>query len=230
MKKEDGNFIPSVGEYTRRDTGSAGRKTLMNVLVNPNVAFLILVATLLLTAVAVLVPGTGLIEVFAVIGLLMSAYAVANLKINIYALAILLIGVFPFLFALRVTANKFFLVPALVALLIGSTFLFVEQDWTPAVNPILALSVSGITSFSVWILAKKLLEAAALPPLHDVNRLIGMIGTARTKIYTSGTVYLESELWSARSDQEIPAGSEVRVVEIDGITLVVEQAEPESGY
>ena len=203
------------------------KENRMNILLNPNIAFLALVLTFLLSALAVLIPGTGLVEVFALIGLLISAYAIANLQINYYALAILLVGVFPFLFALRISGKKIFLVPALVALLVGSTFLFVEDGWSPAVNPILALSVSGATSISVWLLARKMLEAAALPPLQDVHRLIGMIGTARTKIHEVGTVHLESELWSARSEQEIPAGSEVRVVKVDGITLVVEKADPE---
>ncbi|RPI81133.1 MAG: hypothetical protein EHM41_21270 [Chloroflexi bacterium] len=197
----------------------------MNILLNPNIAFLALVLTFLLSALAILVPGTGLVEVLAVVGLLFSAYAIVNLHINYYALAILLVGVFPFLFALRISGKKIFLVPSLIALLIGSTFLFVEEDWTPAVNPILALTVSGTTSISVWLLARKLLEAAALPPLQDVHRLVGMIGTARTKILDSGTVHLESELWSARSEQEILAGSEVRVVKVDGITLVVEKVD-----
>lgn len=194
----------------------------MDILLNPNIAFLALVLTFLLSALAILVPGTGLVEVLAVIGLLISAYAIVNLHINYYALAILLVGVFPFLFALRISGKKIFLVPSLVALLIGSTFLFVEDGWTPAVNPILALTVSGTTSISVWLLARKLLEAASLPPLQDINRLVGMIGTARTKVHDDGTVFLESELWSARSEHEIPAGSDVRVVKIDGITLVVE--------
>lgn len=38
-------------------------------------------------------------------------------------------------------------------------------------------------------------------------------------------VEIEGELWTARSDQPIPAGSLVRIVRFDGLYLTVEKVE-----
>ena len=54
---------------------------------------------------------------------------------------------------------------------------------------------------------------------------MGKIGEARTAIHQEGSVLIDSELWSARSQESIPAGEHVRVVKRDGFTLEVE---PES--
>jgi membrane-bound ClpP family serine protease len=40
-------------------------------------------------------------------------------------------------------------------------------------------------------------------------------------------VYVAGEMWSARSDQSIPAGSSIRVVRREGFILVVEKENPD---
>jgi len=53
--------------------------------------------------------------------------------------------------------------------------------------------------------------------------LVGQIGQAKTEVFETGSVQVDSELWSARSGKPIPAGSHIRVVSRDGFTLVVER-------
>ena len=56
--------------------------------------------------------------------------------------------------------------------------------------------------------------------------LIGAKGTAKTALDPKGTVRVLSEFWEARAqDSAIPAGSEIEVVGLDGMTLVVKPAE-----
>ncbi len=61
------------------------------------------------------------------------------------------------------------------------------------------------------------------PPIH-LKTFIGATGEATTDIREEGTVQLESELWSARSAEPIPAGAQVRVIGRNGFTLLVEKA------
>jgi membrane-bound serine protease (ClpP class) len=53
--------------------------------------------------------------------------------------------------------------------------------------------------------------------------MVGKIGEARSKIHEEGSVYVSGEMWSARSDNPIPAGSSIRVVRREGFILVVEK-------
>jgi membrane-bound serine protease (ClpP class) len=55
--------------------------------------------------------------------------------------------------------------------------------------------------------------------------LIGQEGEARTEIGSEGSVYVNGELWSARSNQLLSAGTRVRVLERQGLVLTVEPVE-----
>ena len=61
----------------------------------------------------------------------------------------------------------------------------------------------------------------------------GTTGTARTPIASGGVVYAVGEEWTARSSDgaTIPAGVAVRVIDHDGLVLVVEavRADPSAG-
>jgi membrane-bound ClpP family serine protease len=69
------------------------------------------------------------------------------------------------------------------------------------------------------------MQAFHARPLQDLQNLIGQAGQAKTEIFDGGSVQVASELWSARSEQSIPAGCRVRVVSREGFTLIVERDE-----
>ena len=197
----------------------------MNVdfLFDPNIAYLILVGTVLLTMLAVLSPGTGVLEIVALFLWLLSGYIIFSIPINFWALGLLLLGVVLFLLSLRKLRNLVYLGLSIAAVIAGSIFLFDQPGWQPAVNPFLAVIVSIFVAGFVWVVAQRALEAERMIPAHDLQVLIGRVGEARTSINDEGSVQVAGELWSARSDQEIPEGAHVRVVGRDGFSLVVEQ-------
>jgi membrane-bound serine protease (ClpP class) len=55
-----------------------------------------------------------------------------------------------------------------------------------------------------------------------VERLIGATGEASERLAPSGRVRILGELWEAHSSSELPPGTRVRVVAVDGLTLEVE--------
>jgi membrane-bound ClpP family serine protease len=74
-----------------------------------------------------------------------------------------------------------------------------------------------------WIVTQKTLEADAAPPTHDLRTLIGALGEAKSNIHHEGSVQVNKELWTARSEQPIEAGAQIRVVDREGFVLVVEE-------
>jgi len=195
------------------------------ILLDPNVAYLLLVGGVLLAILALLNPGTGILEVAALFALILAGWAVYSLPINPWALLVLLLGVFPFLLAVRRSRRLIYLALAILTLVIGSAFLFQGEGWQPAVHPVLALVVSALAGGFVWLVVTKSLEAVMARPDHDLNRLIGAIGEAKTDIHMEGSVQVAGELWSARSLKPIPAGTPVRVVKMNGFVLEVEAVE-----
>ncbi len=195
----------------------------VDFLLDPNVAYLILVGAVLITMMAVLNPGTGLLEIFGLFTWLISAYIIFNMPINFWALGLMLVGVVLFMLSLRMFKNLVYLGLSIAAVIAGSIFLFDQPGWQPAVNPVLAVVVSIFVAGFVWVVAQKALEADSMRPAHDLEALIGAIGEAETEIGNEGSVQVAGELWSAKSDQAIPEGSQVRVVGREGFFLKVEQ-------
>jgi membrane-bound ClpP family serine protease len=195
----------------------------MELLINPNVAYLILVVGVMLTVMALFAPGTGILEISALFTLLLAGWEMTQLPINVWALVLLVLGVIPFIFAVRKSHNIAYLVVALIAFVIGSAYLFQgEAWWQPGVNIFLAIIVSALASGFIWFAATKVLEADKMKPRMDLGKIIGETGEAKTDIHDEGSVQIGSELWSARSKVQIYEGSEVRVIKREGFILEVE--------
>jgi len=199
----------------------------MDIFLNPNVVYLLLVLGFFLAILALFSPGTGMLEAGALLILIAAGWGVYNNErpVNLWALIVLVIGVFPFLLAMRKWRDVIFMGIAIVAFELGSVYLFVpEVWWKPAVNPFLAAITIISTSVFLWIAGHKVLEADKLRPSHDLGVLLGQVGEAKTTIHTEGSVQVAGEQWSAWSEVPIPEGSAVRVVRRDGLSLKVEKA------
>ena len=195
----------------------------MEILINPNVAYLILVVGVVLTIMALFAPGTGILEISALFVLLLAGWEMTQLPINMWALVLLVLGVVPFIFAVRKSHNLVYLAIALIAFVIGSAYLFQgETPRQPGVSPILAIIVSVLASGFIWFATSKVLESEKLKPKHDLTKIIGEEGEAKTDVLDEGSVQIGSELWSARSNSKIYAGSKVKVIKRDGFILEVE--------
>jgi membrane-bound serine protease (ClpP class) len=164
-----------------------------------------------------------LLELGALALFIVAAWEIFNLAVNLWALVILLLAVIFFLLAFRRTWSRLFLGLSILALVIGSAFLFQGEAWyLPAVNPILAVVASVLSSGFIWFATRKALEARRLALAHSLEELVGATGEAKTEVHDEGSVPVGGELWSAHSQQPIPAGSKVRVVGREGFILEVE--------
>ena len=195
----------------------------MDFLLEPNVAYLILLGGVLLSMMAIITPGTGLFEVGAFFCLALAGYAVYNLSFNGWALVILVLSIVPFIYAIQKPKRELYLGFSILLLVIGSVFLFSVDGWKPAVNPFVAFVSSALMSAFLWLAVRKTIQAASAHPVHDLGMLIGSIGEAKSNIHEEGSAYIEGEMWSAKSDQTIPIGSSIRVVRREGFILVVEK-------
>lgn len=197
----------------------------MNPLIDPNLGYTLLVGGLVLAVLALFVPGTGLLELGAVFALVLAAVAMVSLPINGWALAVMVAAIFPLVLAVRNRRSAPPLIIAVVLLLAGSLFVFRGENGGPAVHPVVAVVVSSGAVGLIWFLARKSVQAFGLKKSHDLDRLVGMVGTARTDLRPEGSVYVGGESWTARSDTYIPAGKAVRVIRRDGLVLNVVEAE-----
>jgi membrane-bound serine protease (ClpP class) len=196
----------------------------MDFLIDPNFAYIFIVGAVLFALMTLIIPGTGLPETGMVISLGLAWYAMSNLQPSPWALGLVVLSLIPFFLALRVNQFRlFFLVLSILLLMGGSTFLFVDQNGFPAVNPFLAGGVSILSGGFIWFAVDRAVKIQSARPVNDPDAIIGRIGQTRTEILNSGSVQVGAELWSARSETPIPSGSAVRILKREGFVLIVEK-------
>jgi membrane-bound serine protease (ClpP class) len=195
----------------------------MDFLLDPNVAYLILLGAVLLVMMSLAAPGTGLFEIGAFFCILLAGYAIYQLSFNWWALILLGLSIVPFVYAIQKPKRELYLVLSILLLVIGSVFIFPRTENQAVVNPLVAIVGSALVAGFLWIAVRKSMEAAGTRPSHDLDGLVGKIGEARTKVGDEGSVQVEGELWSARSEKIIPAGSPIRVLRREGFILIVEK-------
>ncbi|MBI5943349.1 MAG: hypothetical protein HY864_03195 [Chloroflexi bacterium] len=195
----------------------------MDILLEPNIAYLILLGGIFLGLMAIVSPGTGVFEVGALFCLALAGYAVYNMSFNWWAIVLLALSIVPFIYSIQKPKRELYLGISILLLVAGSVFLFAVDGWKPAVDPLVSLAASGLVAAFLWIAVRKTVQAAGARPVHDLEALAGLLGEARSRIHQDGSVYVAGELWSARSDKAIPAGSPIRVVRREGFILVVEK-------
>jgi len=195
----------------------------MDFLLDPNIAYLILLGGVLLAMLALAAPGTGFFEIGAFFCIALAGYAIYNLSFNWWALILLALSIVPFIYAIQKPKRELYLGLSILLLVIGSVFIFPRTEEGAIVNPIVAIVASGLVAGFLWIAVRKSVEAASVRPSHDLDGLVGQIGEARTKVNEEGSVQVAGELWSARSEKPIAAGNSIRVVKREGFVLIVEK-------
>ena len=197
----------------------------MNTLVNANIAYLLLMFGSIFLMMAIVTPGTHLLEGGALLMLAAAGYEIYNLGFNWWALIILVLALVPFIFSIRKSGREWALGLSLLALIVGSLYMFPGTGFLPAVTPVLAVVISLMSAGFLWFVVRKGMQAFHARPLQDLQNLIGQTGQAKTEIaiLNGGSVQVASELWSARSEAPIPAGSRIHVVSREGFTLIVER-------
>ncbi len=200
--------------------------------IDPNLVYLILIVGLWLSVTAFHIPGTGIMEVLAAVGVISSLVILASMPVNWWALVLIVIGVLGFLIVPFV--NRRFAPLASLGLIlqaIGSLLLF---NGLSVSVPLIAVTIIVALIYYFFALLPALEhQRKSAPALLEDQPIVGLEGRVQSTVDPVGTVYVRGETWTARSDHKLDVGTEVSVVDQEGLTLYVEAVKqkrrPEEG-
>jgi membrane-bound ClpP family serine protease len=194
-----------------------------NLLV-PDLLYLLLVSFFFLASIAILTPGAGFLELAGLLTLIAAVWGIITLPINFGILLILILGTFPMVIAARLTGKKFFIYLSAICLTSGSLLIFPGERWyLPAVNPVLAGSVSVAIGLLFIYTAQSFLKRDLQSSSNQLDTLIGAQGEAFSSFSgeMEGTIKTQGKYWSARSANEIQEGQPIQIIDRVGSLLVV---------
>jgi len=198
------------------------RERLLGLLADPNLVYVLFILGLYGLIYEFFHPGIGFGLAAGGVCLLLALFGLQVLPVNVAGIALILFGMALIVLDAFTPTNGILTAGGVVGLLAGSLTLFDIPDRSIGLSWATIAAVVGVTTaFSVFVLSKGLMIQRK-PPATGVSGLIGMAGTARTRIDPEGRVFVHGEYWSARAvDPPIPAGARVVVQTVDRGTLVV---------
>lgn len=193
----------------------------MNPIIDPNIAYVLLIVGFVLSVLALLTPGTGVLEIVGLFSMILAGYGIISTPSHNWALLIL-IPFIPLIFVYRKTKKDSFLILSIALVNIGSFMVFKSESGGFAVSPLVAFVVVLLNAPILWIVVKKIIEAIDTKSVFDPKNILGAIGEARSNIFQGGTAYVMGEEWSARSDVKIDKGEKIKVIRKEGLVIWVE--------
>ncbi len=125
----------------------------------------------------------------------------------------------------EVHAPGFFIaVPGTILLILGIAMLIIGDLDIMLASILMFLSAMGSIAFTLWFYRK--LGEPEPPTTTTPDKLVGKIGIVTKKIEPGtlrGKVRVDSEIWSATSENEIEEGKKVVVKGAEGVHLIVEE-------
>ena len=195
---------------------------VLNVIADPTVAYLLMMAGMLGLWVEFSHPGVVLPGVAGAICLLLGLTALHVLPVSTSGLALLVLG-FALILAEAYVPSGLLGAGGLAALLFGSLFLY-DRDASAQVSREVIFAVTGAFAAFMLLIVTLVLRGQRRPIAVGAEAMIGEIGRAQGRLAPSGTVLVHGEYWTAESDEPVDAGERVRVTAVEGLRLRVQRA------
>jgi membrane-bound serine protease (ClpP class) len=248
LARIDGRSVSTpLGEAALTTAGAEVRRYRMSVidwflafLVNPDVAYILLVIGMFGVIFELSAPGAIAPGVAGGIALLLAFIAFGNLPTNIGGIVFIALAVGLFLIDLKAPTHGILTAGGIVAFVLGSFLLFPPWrrlpatgglppgvDGAPFAAPVrisllvIVVMTLLVVGFFTFVLGKGI-RAQLRRITFGEEALIGGAGTAVTALAPEGLVLLGGEQWSARSvEGTVGSGERVEVVGREGLRLLV---------
>ncbi len=198
------------------------RSRLLSVITNPNIAYILMLLGIYGLFFELANPGYVLPGVVGAICLLLALYAFQVLPVNYAGLALILIGIAFMVAELFVSSFGALGIGGVIAFVIGSVILFDTgvNGYTvsiPLIGAMASLS-AGLFMGILWLA----LRIHRRPAVSGREQMIGSLGEALEDFSGIGQVHAHGESWQAYSEVSLKRGVRVRVIGLQGLTLIVE--------
>ena len=198
------------------------REEIMDRLMDPNLAVLLLLAGALLIYMEFNTPGTIIPGALGTLLVLLALFSLNLLPVRYTSLALIVGAIILMVLEAKFPSHGILATTGTIALVLGTLTLVAGP--IPEMRVQLATAIATglgfglITTFLVRIVWQARRNKVMIGP----DALVGAVGVAQQPLAPRGQIIVHGELWLAESDAPVAAGESVRVRAVDGLKLLVE--------
>jgi membrane-bound serine protease (ClpP class) len=198
------------------------RQQILGWLMDPNIAFLVLVIGALAVYIEFNHPGAVLPGVVGVLFILLALFALNLLPTRYSSLALIALAFVLFALEAKFVSHGILTIGGIAALTLGGLLLVDGPIPQMRVKLIVALAVSLPFGLITAFLMSIAWRARRNKIVTGSQGIVGELGIACTDLAPSGKVFVHGELWNAHSSKPIHPGDQIRVTAIRQLELEVE--------
>ena len=198
------------------------RDRFLNVISDPNVAYVLIMLGMLGLFFELSNPGVILPGVIGGISLILAFFAFQSLPINYAGLLLILFGIVLLVAEIKIVSHGVLALGGIVAMSLGSLMLFDAPELGFRLSWWVIVPTVGATAGLFLFVVTVGLRALGRPPMLGASGMIGQTAIARGPLDREGQVSVHGEIWRAVTEGEpIADCAPVRVIGIEGLTLKV---------
>jgi len=219
-----GKIKISTEKILIEEIGFTKREQFLNIIIEPNIAYLLLTLGFLGLIFEVTHPGFGFPGIAGIICLLLSFYAFSILPVNYAGVALIVLGIIFFIVEALTPTFGMFTLGGVIAFFLGSIMLFNQPQFIKVSLKLILPLVIMLAGFSLFILSKAIATMRQRPKVGKES-LIGLEAIALTNIKANkkGQVSFHGEIWKARACEDIKKDETVIVTGIKGLIVEVKK-------
>jgi membrane-bound serine protease (ClpP class) len=202
------------------------RDRFLNVITDPNVAYVLMMLGMLGLFFELSNPGVVLPGVIGGISLILAFFAFQSLPINYAGLLLILFGIALLVAEIKIVSHGILAMGGIVAMALGSLMLFDSPELGFRISWWVVGPTVGATAGLFLFVVAVGMRALARRPMLGTSGLMGEIAVARGALAQEGQVAVHGELWNAIAEGDpVADGASVRIVSVEGLTLRVVKTE-----
>ena len=203
---------------------------LLELIVNPTIAYLLLLIGLIGIVIEIISPGLIFPGLIGLVSLLLGIYGSAQLPVTAIGIALLVIGVALLVAEAHLPTHGLLGVVGVIALVVAGLLLFNTDSSAFEISVPVVIVVAVLLGAGLAFAATKAVEARAAPVRTGVEDLVGARGDVRVPLDPVGQIFVAGALWRAKLAEDADAddadmvrerGARVRVEAVEGLTLRV---------
>ncbi len=199
------------------------REEILDRMMDPNLAVLVLVIGALLIYLEFNTPGTIIPGALGTLLLLLALFSLNLLPVRYTSLLLIVAAFVLMLLEAKFGGHGVLAASGIICLVLG--LLTLVAGPVPEMRVSIGTAVGTGIAFGAitTFLVRLAWRARRNKSLTGPEALIGLIAIAQQQLDPRGQVMVHGELWFAESPEPVPAGERVRVRDVRGLTLLVER-------